>query len=408
MRTIVAVPRPKIWHSMGDSTRIFPGLKVERNSIAWERDITGSTKSVPVNRPVNEWRDFSCAGLLVNAPVTNQLSSSIIADAGPPYGLKYATNTAKTPHGVTLTALAERANLQTYDDHVMDFTIAAGNTTSTARTYSFTVRQDVVRESRKAFGLRIASALGNINFGCRFANRKLIGVVTNGGDHATVTYKDIGGGWYRIFGTIHTPHTINGVRLYIYDEVVGGQWANVDTGFEFYLGELQIENRRYGGRPIFTTNGSATHVGDNCYIEIAPSVTQTIFVESEVLDNNILAASGALCSSTGSQHLSMLLFSGTRGQGAVAQTTSGVLGASRPMNGKRFKQALSYNSATGDVLLVTNGVQTTIATKVTGQLFNRFVLGSSGAAGNHLEGYVRKVGYWDSALTALQLVELTK
>lgn len=72
-----------------------------------------------------------------------------------------------------------------------------------------------------------------------------------------------------------------------------------------------------------------------------------------------------------------------------------------------YRQALSCDQSSGTIIVAHNGQVQMVETKVPGLVFDRLGLGSSGSAGHHLGGYIRKLAYWDEALSVEELQKIT-
>lgn len=413
-RPIVSIPTPDIWYNLKRCKSIPPRIQLARASKAPLHTESGSFAFADPNVPIKEWIGGDFAGMRIDSATTN-----VIANSNPVglfanhYGIEAGTETAVTPYGTTTTAYREASNLGVnYNDHVLDFNTGTPDSVSSAKTYSFFVKSTVVNTDR-GVSLRAISNIGNFQCFVFFNADGTINRLQPDVGVSNAVAKFMGNGWYRVWYTVSAAHTCIGMRISTFSALYGGQWTAIDGNYRFFIADWQIDRREVRGNPIVTAGSSATVVGDTATIDIPASTKHTLFVESICPLNDVLGASGSLLlSSNAAQHLSMMVFGGGTLARKGAFVRSNALGdLAVPFDTAKnvlYRQALTYDQSTGDIVLCHNGSINPISQKSAGLVFDRLGIGCSGSLGNQLDGYIRRIGYWNTVLTQAQLIELTR
>lgn len=412
-RVIPSIITPDIWYNLQQCKTIPPQIQLQRPVKAPTTAEGGSFVFAQPNVPIKEWIGPSFSGMRLDSASTNLFPNSnptpVFANH---YGIEQGTQDDITPFGTAVKSYREDTNVGIYNDHVLDFNGTNTDTVSSTKTYSFFIKS-LVANTDRGISLRVVADTGNYACNVYFNTDNTINRLQSSVGTINPTAKAMGNGWYRIWFTIEASHKLNGIRIQIYSALYGGQWTAIDTNMRFFLADFQFDRRNVRGNPVITSTGTATAAADNAFIDIPPSKKHTLFIESYSDLNDALGASGSLLSSTDSaRHLSMMIFGGNAlaKRGAfVRSNTLGDLGAPFiTAKGIVYRQAMSYDQDTGDIVLCHNGSINPITQKSAGLVFDRLGIGCSGGIGNQLDGYVRRIGYWNKVLVPEQLIELTR
>lgn len=413
-RVIPSIITPDIWYNLQQCKTIPPQIQLQRPVKAPTIAEGGSFVFAQPNVPIKEWIGPSFSGMRLDSASTNLFpNSNPIPALSYHYGIEQGAQTDTTPFGTAVKSYREDINTGGgWNDHVLDFNGTNSDSVSSIKTYSFFIKS-LVANADRGISLRAATDTGNYACYVYFNSDNTINRLQPSFGVTNPTAKAMGNGWYRVWFTIETNHKLNGIRIQIYSTLTGVEWTAIDANMRFFLADFQFDRRNVRGNPVVTSAGSATAAGDNAFIDILPSKKHTLFIESYSDLNDALGASGSLLSSADSaRHLSMMIFGGNvlAKRGAfVRSNTLGDLGTPFiTAKGIVYRQAMSYDQDTGDIVLCHNGSINPITQKSAGLVFDRLGIGCSGGIGNQLDGYVRRIGYWNKVLVPEQLIELTR
>lgn len=412
-----SIPTPKFKQSLVQSRRAFPALVNSRNGVSQVTSFDGKLKSVAINTPCLDYRDQKLEGHRVDGQCTNMLLVATPQHNAQSYGIQNTGTSVTTPHGSTVTILRENANTGGYTDHVIDLINAVTNLTN-IRTFSYSVKVPSGRTDRIVSIYPVIDGVRhycNATFG---AGGKVI-AATGSGTHLEPVgdFYELGDGWWRVIFYFKNPVTIASSRVCILHATLGGGWDgnNVDTSYQFIVGDMQYTRDFHGLRFARTTGSTVSLLADNSYIDVGASTKHTFLVEAKTCGNILLAASGALLSSSNaSLHLAAMIAGGGAldKRGGFARYSGNASIENNQIShvvdrNTIYRQALSYDQETGTIIIAHNGQVQTVQTKIPGLVFDRLGLGNSGSAGHYLGGYICKMAYWDEALTTKELQKIT-
>lgn len=417
MKSITSIPTPALWRSIVGAKTLSAYIQHSRASTGQGVDLNGKHFTVGNDVPVVDWLGAKCQGLKIEGVVTNLMKNSKLGFQNNNYGIEFADSTvfATTPHGTVTPALRESENIRGYTDHVIDITNAINNISS-PKTLSFSIKPGVLSDDRK-IGMYCVVAGARHYVEMRFLTNGSIVQTTSGsgGIFSDYGYKALGDGWYRVWLGTKNNVVITGLRVSLSSHSLGGGWSgsSVDYNYYFFLDDVQLEARAYPGDFLVTTGASVSKAPDVSRIELPTSQQHTVFIECQSTHNELLAASGALANSQG-QYLAMMVYGGDdlarRGgfvKGSVGTSIASGQSTHATQKNTIYRQALSYDRATGEIKIAHDGQIQILNTKVAGLNFDRFVLGSNGNGGDFLDGYIRRFGYWPNVLSTEQMRQVT-
>lgn len=411
------IPTPKIKHSLVQTRRVVPAINNIRNGVSQTTSFDGKLKSVAVNTPCLDYRDRVFEGHRVDGQLTNMFLVATPQHNPQSYGIESTGTNVVTPYGSSVPILRETANTGGYNDHVLDLLNAVTNLNN-IRTFSYSVKVPTGRSDRSVGIYPVINGERQyclVNFG---DGGKVVSLQPSGTMLESDTdFYELGDGWWRVIFYFKSPVTIASSRIVIWHHTLGGEWGgnNVDTSYQFVVGDMQFSREYYANRFARTTGATVTLLPDNTYIDVGASASHTFLVEVKTCGNIMLAASGALLSSSNAAlHLAAMIAGGGAldKRGGFARYSGNAAIENNQIShivdrNTIYRQALSYEQASGTIIIAHNGQVQTVATKIPGLVFDRLGLGNSGSAGHHLGGYIRKMAYWNKALSVEELQKIT-
>lgn len=377
---------------------------------------------------------LAAKGLLIEGAATNLLFYSEAFNTDTWWitnlsGVTYARST------ISANSIASPNGLNTADTF-----LEIASTTGTHRCISstitktsgqiFTMSLFVKNKDRDFIGIRFAdSGEGN---GCNIGFNLINGTVGTGATFGTgygtptgtiTTYQD---GWYRITITASTDTALSfRIHLVLQDSINNQSYTSSSTALGIYIWGAQLETGTAASSYIPTTTGQATRNPDlalmtstNFSSWFTGGTTGTFFVDWHGGVRGITSTVRSVIStddlSTKHLHLQQVSAAGALKVADFGAVNS-VSTANTITSGARTKGAFNFDGATTTVNLCLNGGTVATSSAIAFSVAPTWlVLGATSTTGTSLtdlttvlNGSIRQIKYYPTALTSAQLIAMT-
>lgn len=333
-------------------------------------------------------------GLLVEEARTNQLlnSSDYTNASWAKTNVVAAVSAVLSPDGTAAQSLTATAAVAT--NMIVNTPLVASGT---SYTYSVYMRAGTGNTVGNAVLLRNNTTATNL-LGVTIDLGTGVLTYTVGATGATSTY--VGNGWWRITLSVSAGITAtDGLITYI-----GWTGGTAAAGDFIYAWGAQLEAGAFPTSYIPTAAAAVTRNADNATITPGAWYNQPSGTIVAVADTNNTAGIGGLWNSNTGSAPGNFVSGGNVSFGLSSVFSTGITSALS--KGVQFKTAYSYivsnhNACTNGSAVVNNTNATVIATPV------GIGIGSSGGSSNFLNGHIKSLAYYNTALSNAQLQSLT-
>lgn len=403
--------RPALLLNFARSRQLDPRMTFSRASTGTRVNASGLIETVPANIPRFTFNPVTLAseGLMIEESRTNVLTYSEQFDNATwvKGNTTVSSNVITAPDG-TLTGDKLIENTAT-DQHVISQTF-----TPNGSAYRFSIYLKAAERSRVEV---VAYNATNGNMGSSRVDLST-GTVVNG---LSDTINPAGNGWYRVLTSNFQP--TNGIATSIIVKIYdGNNFSYTGNGTAgIYIWGGQLENGIFETSYIPTTASQVTRSADLASMSGTGfsswfNDTQGTFIvtrrmrQQQVNPLTFRSVIQAIKTSTYNSD-SLFVFTNSAGQGAAEARSASSTVASLSSGSYSENATIAFSYALNNFNISVNGGA--VSSDVTGALptgLDRLIIGAVGDNNvlGTLNGTVEKIFYYNTSLTAAQMVELTK
>ena len=389
-----------------------PNIAFTRNSSATYVNSAGVIVTATSGLPRFDYdpNTLLCKGLLIEEARTNYISHSALNTTSGSYQLTATLNNYVAPDGTT--AAAKLTDNSVSGAHYIALTNLAG-LVNTPWTFSYYVHDT----SMGYCSVSILDAVTTTNYAnatFNLSNATVPFTIVNGAATGLTTgITAVGGGWYRVWISATLASTADsGVIAWIVMAINGtaSGYSYSGTGSSIYVWGGQLEPATFPTSLIPTNGGNATRSAETTLISnivpwfTAGPVTLVIEVLIPLIDVSSLTRMLSLDDGTTTNRLQ---FSGNNNTLTLWDTSAGTqisISQAIPF-GTVFRAAAAADGT--NVYLSVNGAS--VQSSANNYPLNpvQLSIGYETYGGTQINGYIRKIYYYNSALPPAQLLQLS-